>query len=99
MQIWNIVIKAPMGDIRATLTLRMSDGVVEGEMSGKGGDGPMLDLVLEEDAMKWSTKIERPMPMTLKFAGKIAGDTLSGKVRFGVFASGSFEGERLKDVA
>lgn len=99
MQVWTIVISSPTGDIRATLNLSDADGVVSGEMTGKNGSGPMLDLVSKDDVLNWSTKIDRPMPMTLKFKGQIDGDTLSGSVKFGMFASGSFTGERVRDAA
>jgi hypothetical protein len=35
------------------------------------------------------------MPMTLKFSGTVDGDKMSGKVKFGMFASGSFSGTRV----
>jgi hypothetical protein len=34
------------------------------------------------------------MPMKLKFQGIIDGDVMSGTVKFGIFASGTFSGTR-----
>ena len=54
----------------------------------------MLDLQLNENAISWATKVERPMPMKLKlklkFKGIIDGRSMAGTVKFGVFASGTF---------
>ncbi|KMW60613.1 hypothetical protein AIOL_000777 [Candidatus Rhodobacter oscarellae] len=93
MENWSITIQAPMGEIRATLAMDLA--AQTGEMSGKNGSGPMTDLVSDGDALSWSTKIEKPMPMTLKFKGTRDGDAMAGKVKFGVFASGTFSGERM----
>ncbi|QUJ76619.1 hypothetical protein KDD17_00650 [Sulfitobacter albidus] len=90
MQIWNIEITAPTGNFRATLRIT-DDG---GEMAGKNGAGPMLDLQQDGDSLRWATQIEKPMPMKMKFDGTVDGDQLSGTVKFGIFAKGTFEGTR-----
>ncbi len=97
METWTLTIDAPMGKIPATLTLS-ADGQ-SGEMSGKSGSGPVGDLTNSGGTLSWTTKIDRPMPMTLTFKGARDGDQLSGKVKFGLFASGSFEGTRVSDAA
>lgn len=94
MENWNITIKAPTGEFDATLTLGDEGGVPVGEMAGKNGKGPMQDLELSPAAIAWSTKVERPMPMKLKFQGTLDGDTMSGTVKFGLFASGTFSGAK-----
>lgn len=88
---WTITIVAPTGTFDAQLHI---DGQ-SGEMAGKAGSGPMEDLVLSETAIAWSTKIERPMPMKLKFRGEIDGTQMTGTVKFGMFASGTFSGHQL----
>lgn len=90
-----ITIEAPTGDFSAKLTLKESENTWVGEMAGKAGAGPMLDLELDGNDISWTTKIERPMPMKLKFRGAREGDAISGKVKFGVFASGTFSGKRI----
>lgn len=93
MEHWAITITAPTGEIKATL--RLDADAQTGEMSGKNGSGPMMDLECAGDALSWSTKIEKPMPMTLKFKGTRADDAISGSVKFGIFASGTFRGARV----
>lgn len=94
MEYWNITIKAPTGEFDATLKLGNDGGVSVGEMAGKNGKGPMQDLEISAAAIAWSTKIELPMPMKLKFLGARDGDTMSGTVKFGLFASGTFNASR-----
>lgn len=95
MKNWNITIKAPTGDFDATLTIFEEGGVSTGEMAGKYDKGSVQDLELSESAIAWSTKVERPVPMKLKFRGNLCGDTISGTVKFGLFASGTFDGARV----
>lgn len=94
MEKWAIVIDAPTGKTKATIAVSLVDGVWQGEMTGKNGTGPMLDVVAEGNRLSWTTKIERPMPMKLKFKGMSDGDSISGSVKFGMFASGDFTGVR-----
>jgi hypothetical protein len=94
MASWTITITAPTGAFNATLHLQEDGDGPAGEMVGKNGTGPMLDLKLGATAIAWSTKVERPMPMKLKFQGIIDGDAMSGTVKFGIFASGTFSGTR-----
>lgn len=79
-----------MGEFDAALAIVGA----QGEMSGKSGTGPMEQLNIGDGTLAWSFKIDKPMPMTLKFDGAHDGTTLSGKVKFGMFASGTFTGTR-----
>lgn len=94
MPSWTITITAPTGSFDASLHVTDVDGVPSGEMSGKNGTGPMLDLKLDAETISWATKVERPMPMKLKFQGTHDGDVITGTVKFGLFASGTFSGTR-----
>ncbi len=92
MHIWDIAIEAPTGSINATLKIDTSFAPIKGHMNGKGGSGPMEKLVFDGGKIAWSTKIQKPMPMTLSFRGNIEDDTITGNVKFGIFASGTFLG-------
>ncbi|MEP4529939.1 MAG: hypothetical protein ABJ050_21815 [Paracoccaceae bacterium] len=52
----------------------------------------MNDLKFGSGTIGWATKVERPMPMKLVFKGKYDERTMSGTVKFGIFASGTFTG-------
>ena len=94
MEKWNINIVAPTGAFDAVLEVSKQNGETTGEMIGKNGKGPMLDLHYDTDAMTWASKIERPMPMKLTFKGAVRDDEMSGTVKFGMFASGTFSATR-----
>ena len=94
MTVWNINITAPTGDFDATLHIREEDGAPVGEMGGRKSKGPMHELKLDDTTIAWNTKIERPMPMKLSFRGEHDGNVMSGTVKFGIFASGTFTGTR-----
>lgn len=95
MKRWDIKIAAPTGDFRATLEVDQTEPKPTGTMNGQGGSGPMLDLIINDTKISWATKIEKPIPMTLKFSGTIEGHSITGKVKFGMFATGSFEGKSM----
>ncbi|MEX3314097.1 hypothetical protein [Sulfitobacter sp. PS-8MA] len=94
MQVWKIAITSPTGTFDATLNIDAAQSPPVGEMRAKNGAGPMLNLTLGSDSIEWATKIERPMPMKLVFKGRHEEQTMSGTVKFGIFASGTFTGMR-----
>ncbi|MEZ5895861.1 MAG: hypothetical protein R3C40_10900 [Parvularculaceae bacterium] len=91
---WNLTIKTPMGDQTGLLTLNTEGGALTGQMSGNMGAVPIENGSVEGDAVKWSAKVTSPMPITLEFDGKVAGDTLSGNVKLGAFGTSTFSGAR-----
>lgn len=90
MESWTITITSPMGETSARLQFEATDTGLSGEMTGKGGSGPMEKGRIDGDQISWRCNIQKPMPMTLKFKGTRAGSEMSGKVKFGMFASGTF---------
>jgi len=91
---WTITITSPMGKTSARLQFEQSGSDLIGEMTGKGGSGPMESGRTRGDNLSWTCKIQKPMPMTLKFDGVRQGDEISGSVKFGMFASGKFVATR-----
>lgn len=89
---WNITIKTPMGEQKATLELKQDGASVTGSMSGAMGSVPIENGSADGDSVKWNAKVTSPMPLTLEFAGKIEGGNLAGTVKFGAFGSGPFSG-------
>lgn len=92
MQIWKITIVSPTGTFEAQLHINSESPRPAGEMRAKNGSGPMIHLKFESGTIEWATKVERPMPMKLVFKGKYDDRTMSGTVKFGIFASGTFTG-------
>ncbi|MEP3686249.1 MAG: hypothetical protein ABJN05_04030 [Sulfitobacter dubius] len=92
MQVWKISIASPTGTFEAMLHINSECSNPVGEMRAKNGSGPMNDLKFGSGTIGWATKVERPMPMKLVFKGKYDERTMSGTVKFGIFASGTFTG-------
>lgn len=96
MDIWNITITSPLGETTAKLHIDETGSDLSGEMTGKGGAGPIKAGRINGDQLSWTCKIEKPVPMTLAFKGTRQGGEMSGKVKFGMFASGSFVATRAE---
>ncbi len=92
---WEIVINSPMGAQKATLDLKASGAELTGTQSAAQGSGPLENGKVDGDKLTWSAKITSPMPMTLEFAGNVAGDKLSGSVKAGAFGSFPFNGSKI----
>ena len=90
MENWTIIITSPLGETRAALTLVETDGALTGEMRGKGGAGPVEDGHVDGDRLTWTCRIQKPAPMALRFSGRRTDEAITGKVKFGLFASGTF---------
>lgn len=91
---WNVKIKTPMGEQGGLLELMADGASLTGSMSGNMGSVSIENGSVAGDAVKWSAKVTSPMPITLEFDGKVAGDSLSGSVKLGAFGTSTFSGTR-----
>src|SRR5262249_17959392 len=91
---WNVTVNSPMGAQPSTLTLKNDGGVLTGSQSAQGNTQPIANGKIDGDTVTWSSSITTPMPMTLEFTAKLAGDTLNGSVKAGAFGSFPFTGNR-----
>jgi hypothetical protein len=91
---WNIVMSTPMGDRNATLTLKNSGGALTGTQAAEGNSTEIFDGRANGDDVAWKVSITNPMPLTLEFTGKVAGDSISGEMGIGPMGSFPFKGTR-----
>lgn len=91
---WALKIETPIGTQESTLAAQASGGALTGTQSGADGEQPIQDGVVSGDEATWSVSITSPMPMTLEFKGTVAGDSLSGTVKLGMFGEAPFTGVR-----
>ena len=91
---WNIVMSTPMGDRNATLTLKNSGGALTGTQAAEGNSTDIFDGTADGDDVAWKVSITNPMPLTLEFTGKVAGDSISGEMGIGPMGSFPFKGTR-----
>src|ERR1017187_9701466 len=74
---WNITMNTPMGERKATLTVKSAGGTLTGTQGADGNSGEIFDGTVSGDDVAWKISITNPMPLTLAFTGKVAGNTWS----------------------
>ena len=91
---WNITMSTPMGDRKATLSLSSSGGTLTGTQGAEGNSAEIFDGTVDGNDVAWKVSITNPMPLTLDFSGKVAGDSISGEMGIGPMGSFPFTGTR-----
>ena len=91
---WNLVVETPMGERRATLSLKADGGTLTGSQMADGNTAEIFDGILNGNQLSWKVSISDPMPLTLEFNGTVDGDEVTGSVTLGNFGSSSFSGTR-----
>jgi hypothetical protein len=91
---WNITMSTPMGDRDATLSLKSAGATLTGTQAAEGNSAEIFDGSVNGDSVAWKVSITNPMPLTLEFTGKVAGDAISGDMGIGMMGSFPFTGKR-----
>jgi hypothetical protein len=92
---WKLVVNTPMGPQESTLNLTSSGGTLTGtQVAPNGGSATIEEGTVDGNEVSWKASISKPMAMTLQFSGTVEGDTISGKVKLGMFGSSGFSGTR-----
>jgi hypothetical protein len=91
---WNITMTTPMGERNAVLALKSAGGTLTGTQGADGNSGEIFDGTVNGDDVAWKLSITNPMPLTLAFTGKVAGDSISGQMSLGPMGSFPFTGTR-----
>jgi hypothetical protein len=91
---WNITMSTPMGERNATLSLKTSGGTLTGTQAAEGNSAEIFDGTANGDSLAWKVSITNPMPLTLEFTGKVAGDDMTGEMGIGPMGSFPFTGKR-----
>ena len=85
----------PMGERRATLSLKTDGSVFKGgQIADDGKSAEIFDGTVDGNQVSWKVAITDPMPPTLEFNGTVNGDEVSGNVTLGNFGSSTFSGTR-----
>src|ERR1700694_3251042 len=91
---WNIVMSTPMGERNATLTVTSASGALTGTQGADGQSGEIFDGTVAGDDVAWQISITHPKPLTLGFAGEVAGVCLPGEMGIAPMRSFPFTGTR-----
>ena len=91
---WNLVMTTPMGERNATLNLKSAGATLTGTQGADGNSTEIFDGSVNGDDVAWKVSITNPMPLTLEFTGKVAGNSMSGEMGIGPMGSFPFTGSR-----
>ena len=91
---WNLTMSTPMGERKATLSLKSSGGTLTGTQGAEGNSTEIFDGTVSGGDVAWNISITNPMPLTLNFTGKVSGDSMSGEVGIGPMGGFPFTGTR-----
>lgn len=91
---WNLTMSTPMGERKATLTLKSSGNTLTGTQAAEQGSAEIADGKVDGNKLSWKVSIQQPMPLTLDFNGTVNGDAMEGNMGVGFMGSFPFTGTR-----
>lgn len=91
---WNMTMSTPMGERKASITLKSDGNTLTGVQSGEQGSAEIVDGKVDGNKVSWKVSIVQPMPLTLEFTGAVEGDTMKGEMGVGFMGSFPFTGTR-----
>ncbi len=91
---WNVVIESPLGEQRREMTLDATAEAFTGSVTGPDGTHA-IDGKIAGDRLTWSDKVTSPMPLTVIFEVTLAGESMSGIVKLGIFGKAKFYATRV----
>jgi hypothetical protein len=87
---WKWTLNAPTGDkVEVSLKLELKDGKLTGAYSNRFGDAPITEASFKDDVVAFS--VDREIDgnkFTVKYSGKLEGDTIKGTVELPGFGGG-----------
>lgn len=93
---WKVTVNSPMGKEETVLELRGEAGALQGTQSGAHGSYPIKEGRMNGDSISWSSSVTSPIRITLQFTGTVVGDSMTGKVKLGMFGTYDFAGSRTQ---
>ena len=91
---YNTVVKSPLGDQAATLTVKSDGNSWTGQQVGAMGTADITDGTVDGNTISWKMSITVPMPMTLDCTATADGDSITGTVGAGAFGAFPMSGTR-----
>ena len=80
---WNLTMSTPMGERKASLSIKASGGTLTGTQGADGNSTEIFEGTVSGDNVAWKVSITNPMPLTLAFTGAVSGDNMSGEMGIG----------------
>jgi hypothetical protein len=92
---WKLTLKTPMGPQEMTAQLVRQGDTITGRVDSPMGGEAISEGKASGDKLSWIMQLTKPAAVKLSFDVKVAGDQMSGKVKFGMFGSGELSGRRV----
>jgi hypothetical protein len=93
--VYETVVKSPLGDQKATLTVKTDGDSWSGSQAGAMGTAEITGGKVDGNTLTWTMNVSVPMPMSLDCTATIDGDTVTGSVKAGAFGSFPMTGKRV----
>lgn len=93
---WESVVNSPMGEQRSTMTLAQDGDTVTGTNVGAMGSAQIENGRIDGDKFTWTMDITIPMPLTLEGEATVAGDTMTGGIKAGMFGVSPMKATRAE---
>ena len=91
---WEVSITTPMGEQKANVTVNTEGGKLSGKMEG-AMVSKEFEGTVDGNNLAWEIDITNPMPITLKIAVTVDGDSMTGTVGLGMFGTAPLTGHRV----
>jgi hypothetical protein len=91
---WQITAQTPMGEQQSTIELAESAGALTGRMTAPE-DSAVYDGSANGDEVSWRVDITKPMALKLHVTATVDGDSMSGKIKAGIFPAAPFTAQRV----
>ena len=91
---WTMSVETAMGSGNPTFTLAQEGQAITGTYEGYFGEVPVSGIIEGEEVTLSIEVSAQGQDMKIDYVGAVEGDSMAGKVVFGSFGEGTFEGTR-----
>ncbi len=91
---WQITAQTPMGEQQSTVELAESGSELTGRMTAPE-ESVIYEGSANGDELSWRVDISKPMSLKLHVTATVDGDSMSGKIKAGMFPAAPFTAQRV----
>jgi hypothetical protein len=92
---WKITLKTPMGPQEMTAQFVREGDAFTGKIESPMGSEPIGDGRIAGATLSWTLSVKKPMPIKLRFAAQVQGDSMTGSATLGMFGKAELTGKRV----
>ena len=92
---WEVTLATPMGPQTMSLQLTRKGGQFSGSLSNAEMGTQEIAGKISGDNLSWTLPLSKPVAIKLGFEVTVAGDSMTGKVKLGMFGSAALTGHRV----